>query len=150
RIDVGHQRIWPLGSVLRVPPSGFVRVDVAFGALPEGHRLRGLELGLPTRGFAGFDRINPVEPHAPALPRFFASLAEADCVQRAEPHLVLAPGFLVTEHPGFRPGGAHLQIKAASVAVVAAALRLIDSQGCQLSDRPYHRRPPSRTTHLLT
>jgi hypothetical protein len=74
--------------MLRVPPPGPVRLDVALGALLERHRPGGVELlplqRIPFRLY----RIDPVKPLPPAVLRPPTRLGEEDRVQRSEPHFL--------------------------------------------------------------
>src|SRR6516162_10718621 len=81
RIDIGAERARPLGGMLCVLPSGFVRGDVVLGALLEGHCPRGVELRQRAAGFAGLNRINSIKSHATARTRALKSFGETNRVE---------------------------------------------------------------------
>src|SRR5271163_2412692 len=97
-----------------------------------------VELRCHTPRFACFDRVVAVKPRLAAFERLLPCLGEADGMGRTQPHFPQLAAFLKTEHPAFRPTGAHLQKEPAAVAVIAAVLSLGDCQRSQLPDRSRH------------
>ena len=75
----------------------------ALCTMAERHLPRRREFLLKPRRVAGLNRVDAVEALLAALAGHLARLGEADGVDRAEPHLALAPIDRVAEEPGLRP-----------------------------------------------
>src|SRR5262252_2870280 len=101
RMDVSRKRVVPLLPVLRVAPSGLVRLHVLRGAPRECDRLRLVGLLCSALGHAGFDGISALLEELPAALGLFAGLTETDGIERTQPHLTLLALQGESEQPAF-------------------------------------------------
>src|SRR6516164_3241411 len=122
RVGIRLQGRRPLGRMLRILPTGFVRLDVGLGALLERHCSGGLKLGLELASLLHRYWVGPVQSHLATRCGALAGLCKCNRVDRAEAHFAEAPVVLETKDPGLCAVGADLEVEPAPVSQIATGL----------------------------
>ena len=108
-----------LRALARILPTRLAHRDVFFGAFLERERLGLLDhQGGLSSGSVRY-RVNAIQGQQMSIGRLLASLGESYAVEIAKPHLAGLTCDHEPEHPRLGFAIAHLQVKAAAVAIQA-------------------------------
>src|SRR5262249_61986275 len=124
--------------MLAVTPSGAVRVDVGFGALPERDCFRRFEPSPSPFSAARLDRVYSLMPLTARLQGLGARFLKAVEREWTKPHPARPPIEHKAQHPVFRSFWRHTQIKPAAIGIHPRLFRPLDRQCCEAVQCPRH------------